>query len=90
MFWFNWFKPTAAAPLSARKALKKLLKGKYHSAEEYDRYLALVEEQTGHPDIETLLSQGRQQGLKSRQLLAQAEADVALLDALVGHNKGRP
>ena len=89
MFLFDWLKPAPPAPLTARKALKKLLKGKYHNAEEYDHYLALVEEQTGHPDIETLLSQGRQQGLKSRQLLAQAEADVALLDALVGHNKGR-
>lgn len=79
----SWLTGVDDRPLSSKKALKRLLKGRYSSIEEYDRYLTLIEEQTGHPDVEALISEARHRGLKTKELMQQVEADVALLEALV-------
>ncbi|MBQ1782083.1 MAG: hypothetical protein II007_00355 [Gammaproteobacteria bacterium] len=88
MFLFNWWSGDHKEDLSAKQALKLLLKERYRSTAEYDQYLALVEEQTGHPDVEALLADARQRGIKAGELLRQLEADVGLLDALTGHPHG--
>ena len=88
MFLFNWWSGDHKEVLSAKQALKRLLKERYRSAAEYDQYLSLVEEQTGHPDVEALLAGARQRGIKAGELLRQLEADVGLLDALTGHPHG--
>ena len=85
----NWLTPSRQRPLTPKKALKRLLKGRYQSLEEYDRYLTLVEDETGHPDVESLIGDARRRGLKPKELLQQVEADVDLLQALLGRSQAR-
>lgn len=80
--WSRFFR-SEPTNVSVKQALKRLLKHKYASLEEYDRYVKLLEDSTGHPDVDGYLKSSQIAGKKPKTILSDLNYEADLYQALI-------
>jgi hypothetical protein len=79
----RWFEKKQPRQVTAKQALKCLLKHRYRSLEEYDQYVSLLEDLTGHPDVDGYLKNSDTSGLKPKIILRDLTYEAELYQTLI-------